>query len=254
MVLAIDIGNSKIIIGCMGNEKIYFLERLSSNLSSTDFEYAVQLKNLFDIYGINIDEIEGTIISSVVPPLLDTIKSAVKKLIKKPIKVIGPGIKTGLNILMDNPAQLGSDLVVNAVAALKTCEPPILVINMGTATTFSVLDKKGNYVGGMIMPGLETSLDALTKRTAQLPNIELKPPKKHIGTNTIDSMKSGIIYGTAASIDGLIDDIENELGYECNRIATGLYSQKIIPYCKRDIKIDSTLSLKGLKIIFDKNR
>lgn len=253
MILAIDIGNTKIIIGCMDDENIYFVERLSSNIPKTDFEYAVQFKNIFEIYDINVDNFEGIIISSVVPPLIDSVKKAIKKIINKPIKIVGPGIKTGLNILMDNPAQIGSDLVVNAVAALEEYSPPLIVINMGTATTFTVIDKDKNYIGGMIMPGVETSLNSLVKNTSQLQRISIKAPKKLIGKNTIDSMKSGIIIGHAASIDGLIERIEDELGEETVRIATGSIAPNIIPHCRKEIKVDDVLLLKGLKIIFDMN-
>ncbi len=254
MVLAIDIGNTNIVIGCFDGEKILFRERLSTNHQSTSLEYCIMLKNIFELNGISHLEFEGGIISSVVPSVTLTVKEAMERLTQKNIMVVGPGIKTGLKIMLDNPAQLGSDRVADGVAAVNLYPVPCITIDMGTATTISVINKNKDFIGGMIIPGLRTSLDSLANKTSQLPNISLVPPKKVIGTNTVDCMKSGIINSTASSIDGIIERIENELGESCTVISTGGIAEIIIPYCKRNIIIDNDLLLKGLMIIYNKNK
>lgn len=253
MIMAIDMGNTNIVIGCIDDEKIYFVERLSTNTSKTDLEYAIAFKNVLELYHIDVKQLEGAIISSVVPQLVHVICQAVEKILGRQPYVVGPGLKTGLNILMDNPRQVGSDLIVDAVAAMKEYGAPVIVIDVGTATTISVVDRKKNYIGGMILPGVRVSVDSLSSRTAQLPRIGLEAPKKCIGKNTIDCMKSGVIYGNAACIDGLIDRIEVELGYSATVVATGGLAGVLIPHCRKKILVDPGLMLKGLKILYDKN-
>ena len=189
-----------------------------------------------------------------VPQVTELCRSAAEKVIKKPVKVVGPGVKTGLNIKLDDPATAGSDLVVVAVAALNEYTCPQIVIDMGTATTMSVLDQKGSFIGGVILPGLRTSLDALVSNAAQLSQTSLTAPKKVIGKNTLDCMKGGMIYGNAASIDGMIDGMVEELGCNCTIVATGGLAIAVIPHCRHDIIIDENLLLKGLQIIYEKNR
>lgn len=254
MILAIDVGNSNIVVGCIEKADIRFIERLSTDRKKTELEYAVSIKNIMEIYHIQAGELEGGIISSVVPQVTEVMKRAVEKLIKAPVKIVGPGLKTGLNILIDNPAQLGGDLLVDSVAALAEHEPPLIIIDMGTATTVCVINEKRQYLGGMILPGIRTSLDSLVSNTSLLQQIGLEPPTKVIGSNTIDSMKSGILYGNAAALDGLIERIEEELGQRTTIVATGGLAKFVIPFCKREIAIDDDLLLKGLKIIYDKNR
>lgn len=253
MILAVDIGNSNIVLGCFENEKIIFIERLSTNKNSTALEYTILFKNILELNDLSNQKFSGAIISSVVPNLTHTIGDAVKRLTGKPALAVGPGIKTGLKIKLDNPAQLGSDRVADAVAAIHEYPCPLIIVDMGTATTISVIDRDKNFLGGMIIPGLKASLDSLTSRTSQLPNISLDPPKKVIGSNTIDCMRSGIIYSTASSIDGVIERIEEELGEPCTLISTGGMSKAIIPYCRHDIILDDLLLLKGLMIIYSKN-
>lgn len=253
MVLAIDIGNTNIVVGCFKDNKILFRERLSTNKQSTALEYTVMFKTIFELNGISSFEFKGGIISSVVPPVTLTVKEAMERLTNKEILTVGPGIKTGLKILLDNPVQLGSDRVADGVAAINLYPVPCIMIDMGTATTISVIDKDKNFIGGLILPGLHTSLDSLANKTSQLPNISLVPPKKVIGTNTVDCMKSGIINSNAASLDGIIERIEDELGEKCTVVSTGGVAKVIIPYCKRDIIIDDDLLLKGLMIIYNKN-
>jgi type III pantothenate kinase len=253
MIVAIDMGNTNIVIGCIDDNNTYFEERISTDYSKTEIEYYVLFKTVMELHNIDLSQISGGIISSVVPPLIDVIKNSIEKLIGITPLIVGPGIKTGLNILMDNPGSLGSDLVVDAVAGIKEYGAPLIIIDIGTATTISVVDKNKNYIGGIIMPGVRTSADSLVHKTAQLPKIGLTAPKKVIGKNTIDCMKSGIIIGNAACLDGMIERMEEELGYPATVIATGGLAKVIIPNCKREIIEDQGLLLKGLKIIYDKN-
>ena len=253
MILAIDIGNTNIVIGCIEGEQVRFVERVSTNLSKTELEYVVEFRTLFELYHIGLEDITGSIISSVVPPLNNIVNAALEKLFHEAPLMVGPGLKTGLNILMDNPGKLGADLVVNAVAGLNYYGAPIILIDMGTATTISVVDDKKNYIGGMILPGVKVSLDSLVNRTSQLPRISLEAPKKIIGRNTIECMKSGIVMGQAACLDGMIERIFDELGYEAPVVATGGLSGSIVPYCKKEIISDNELTLKGLGIIYHKN-
>lgn len=255
MILAIDVGNTNIVIGCIekGGE-IKFIERLATNKDKTSSEYAINIKDLMELYGIRPAELDGGIISSVVPQVTMVLKDAMEKLSHANILVVGPGIKSGLNICIDNPAQLGGDLLVDAVAALSEHEPPLIVIDMGTATTISVINREGKFIGGPIVPGVRTALDSLVSKTSLLQQISLEAPKKVIGSNTIDCMKSGIIYGNAAMLDGMIDRIEEELGDKCTIIATGGLAYTIIPCCRhKGIILDDDLLLKGLRVIYAKN-
>ena len=254
MILAIDIGNTNIVVGCIDKEKIYFIERLSTVRTKTELEYAIDLKTVLDIYHIKRTDIEGCIISSVVPQITNVAKLAAEKILKKEVLVLGPGVKTGLNIMLDNPGEMGADRVADAVAALTYYPVPLVIVDMGTATTGSVVDEKKRYLGGMILPGVRVSLDALISRASQLSGISIEEPKKLIGKNTVDCMKSGILYGNAAAVDGIIDRIEEELGKKVTAIATGGMSGKIIPHCKRKIIQDEDLLLKGLLVIYEKNK
>ncbi|MCR4706248.1 MAG: type III pantothenate kinase [Lachnospiraceae bacterium] len=254
MILALDIGNTNIVVGCIKNEDdIVFIERVATNTLKTEFEYAIDFQALLSLYDIKKNEITGCIISSVVPPLNNIMVRAIDKFLGIEPMIVGPGIKTGLNILMDNPASVGADLIVNAVAGIRCYGAPLIMIDMGTATTVSLVDEKANYVGGMILPGVRVSLDSLVTRTSQLPRIGLDAPKKLIGKNTIDCMKSGIIMGQASAMDGLIDRICDEMGRRIPAVATGGLSSSIIPFCKNEVIIDNDLTLKGLKYIYDKN-
>ena len=254
MILAIDVGNTNIVLGCIDGDECLFVERLSTVRTKTELEYAIDIKNVLDIYHIHRSDIEGGIVSSVVPQITNIVKLAVEKILKKEVLVVGAGIKTGLNIRMDNPAQLGSDLVVNAVAGIAEYPVPLLILDLGTANTVSVIDKNKNYIGGMIYPGIGVSLDSLTARASQLGGIGIEAPEHIIGKNTVECMKSGIIYSSAAAIDGIIDRIEEAIGQPMTAIATGGLSKKIVPYCKREVILDDDLLLKGLLIIYRKNR
>jgi len=254
MVLAVDIGNSNIVVGCFESGTIQFVERLATNRNSTALEYAVLIKTVLELNGVAGKSFEGGIISSVVPTVTNMVKAAIEKLTGKPPLVVGPGLKTGLKIRIENPAQLGSDRVTDAVAAVNYYPAPLIIVDMGTATTISVIDKDKNFIGGMIMPGLRISAEALTGRTSQLPQISLDPPKRAIGKNTVECMRNGLILGAAATIDGAVTHIEAELGYPCTVVATGGLSKLVTPHCTRPIIQDDQLLLKGLMLLYQKNR
>ena len=253
MILAIDMGNTNIEVGCIDGDKIVFTERISTDIRKTELEYAVLLKTVIELHGCSTGDVKGGIISSVVPPLTHIIKQAVRILFHFSPMVVGAGLKTGLNIKMDNPAAVGADLVVDSVAGMYEYGAPLVIIDMGTATTITALDKNSNYIGGSIIPGLNVSLESLVSHTSQLPRISFGTPKKCIGRNTIDCMKSGIIFGEASRIDGMIDRFFDELGFETKVVATGGLAKVIIPNCRHDIILDNYLMMKGLKHIYQKN-
>lgn len=253
MILAIDMGNTNTVIGGIDEEKTFFIERVTTEQGRTDTEYAVVIKNILEMHQLHISSIEGAILSSVVPPLNSTILSAVEKVTGFPALLVGSGMKTGINIMMDNPKTVGSDQIVDAVAASHEHPLPLIVIDMGTATTLCAVDKKGNYTGGVILPGLNVSLNSLSSKAAQLPYISLEVPSHVIGKNTIDCMRSGIIYGNADMIDGILDRMAAEIGEEPTIIATGGLSRFITPLCRHKIIVDDALLLKGLLILYRKN-
>lgn len=253
MILAIDIGNTNVVLGCVEGETIQFEARIATDPIKTSDQYCVDIKTMLDLNEVRIQDLEGTIISSVVPQVLNSIKTAIMKLTHKTPLVVGPGIKTGLNIQIENPEQTGADLVVAAVSALKEHRPPMIIIDMGTATTLSVLDKNGAFVGGCLCPGVKISMEALTSRTALLPGIQLDQPKRAIGRNSIDCMRSGIMLGAACMLDGMIERMEQELGYPVKVLATGGIARFVIPMCRREILYDGDLLIKGLAELYRKN-
>ena len=254
MILTIDIGNSNIVLGGVKDDQIVFEARLRTEATKTSDQYCVDLKILMEVYGVSNKDIEGTIIASVVPQVLNSMRTAIQKLTGKVPLVVGPGLKTGLNILLENPGQTGADLVVADVAALREHMPPLIVIDMGTATTMSVLDKNGAHIGGCIIPGVKISMDALTDRTALLPGLQLDQPKKAIGRNTIDAMRSGIMMGTACMLDGMVERMEEELGCKTTVIITGGIAKFIAPMCKTPMIYDKDLLIKGLAALYRDNK
>ena len=254
MLLAIDIGNTNIVIGGIKDDQIVFEARIATDRSKTSDQYAVDIKDILSLFDVKAEDIQDCIISSVVPPVFNSVRTGILKVTGKSPMVVGPGLKTGLKIHMDNPAQVGSDRIVIAVAALAEYKPPLILMDLGTATTLEVVGEDNSYLGGCIIPGVRISLDALTSRTAQLPGIRLEQPKRVIGKNTVDCMRSGIMYGTAAMIDGMLDRIEEELGTSTTVVATGGIAQFIIPLCHREIKLEKDLMLKGLNLIYQKNK
>ena len=253
MILGLDIGNTSIVVGGLDESAIHFTAEFSTDLYKTSDEYAIMLKTVLEIHEIDRKGLEGAIIGTVVPALGEVLREAVRKVTGRTALLVGSGLKTGLNILIDSPAQAGSDLIVNALGALAQYPKPILIFDMGTATTLAVVNSKGNYVGGMIIPGVMLGMEALSNGTAQLPHISLEAPKKMIGTNTTDCMKSGAVYGNAAMLDGIISRAEEELGEKATVVATGGMAAKIVPYCRRNIIWDENLTLKGLLILYRKN-
>ena len=254
MLLAIDIGNTNLVIGGFENDEIVFKARIATDRTRTSDQYGVEIKNMMEAYGVHKEDIEDCIISSVVPPVFNSVKTGVIKVIGKQPIVVGPGLKTGLNIHVDVPSQVGSDRIVIAVAALAEYKAPLILMDLGTATTIEVVEPENVYLGGVIIPGVKVSLDALTSRAAQLPGISLDKPRSVIGKNTVDCLRSGMMYGTAAMIDGLIERMEEELGHKCTLVATGGMAQFVTPLCRREIILEKDLLLKGLNILYKKNK
>ena len=255
MLLAVDIGNSTISTGLFGLDgELRFLASLDTDYRKTADQICVDLMNLFQLYHFRYEDVTDSILCSVVPPLNFMMEKALTRLLGKPPVVVGPGVKTGLNIRIENPAQTGADLVVGAVAALKLHKPPLILIDMGTATTITVLDETGALIGGCISPGVRISLDALTDRTALLPGLQLDQPKAAIGKNTIECMRSGIMLGSACMLDGMIARFEEELGKEATVVATGGIAKFIIPLCRTPMHYEKDLLLKGLNWLYQENR
>lgn len=253
MILAVDVGNTNIVIGILNKSELVNECRLSTSVDDSAEEYAIKLNSIIELCKINIGDIEGSVLSSVVPPLNRTISKAIMLITgKKPI-VVGPGVKTGLNIKINNPAELGADMVVGAVAGTAKYPCPQIIFDLGTATTASVIDKDGGFLGGAILCGVKTGLNALASSTAQLPQIEIVAPENAICTNTIDSMRSGTVFGTAAMLDGLVKRFEKELGEKATVIVTGGLGGIIAAYCESEMIVDKHLLIDGLRIIYEKN-
>lgn len=252
-VLAIDIGNTNIVLGGFENDNLTFTARISTDTAKTEDEYAGVLLSTLSVYGVRKEDVRGSVISSVVPPLNSVIKKAVENIYGTYSLIVGPGVRTGINIHCDTPSSVGADIICACVAVQKLYGSPALVIDMGTATKMSVLSDKGAFVGVSIIPGVKIGLDALSEKTAQLPSVSLDAPSCVIGKNTADCMRSGVIFGNASMVDGMIDRINEEAGTDLPVYATGGLAQVIIGYCRHKITVDEHLVLKGLKIIYDKN-
>ena len=254
MIFAIDAGNTYIVAGGLDAGTVRFTGTLSTDPNKTADEYALLLQSLMHLRGIDSRGVEGAIVSCVVPTLTAILRDAVQQVTGKRPLIVGPGIKTGLNILLDNPGQMGSDLVSVAVGAQGHYALPAVTVDMGTATILGVLDGAGNYIGGAICPGLPLSLTALARGTSQLPNVELTPPARVIGRSTVECMQSGMLYGFAAMLDGMLDRFEAELQARPTVIFTGEHAELIAGLCKRQgIITDPHLILKGLWLIYEKN-
>jgi type III pantothenate kinase len=254
MLLTIDIGNTNITLGAYNSGFLAFTARLATDPRKTDDQYAIEIKHILSLYNIEGEQIEDCIISSVVPAVARSVSSAISKLCEIVPLMLGPGVKTGLNIKINNPAQLGADLVAGAVGAIDSYKMPCVIIDMGTASTISVLDRDGAFLGGVISAGVRLTLKALTENTALLSSIPIEAPKSVIGANTTECMQAGLVFGTAAMIDGLLDKITDELGEKPTVVATGGLSRDIIKHCKTDIIYSENLLLDGLRVIYEKNR
>lgn len=253
MILAVDIGNTNITLGGFVGEEIRFISRLATDPRRTGDQYAVELYDVMRLSGADISELEGCVIASVVPSVGSAVFDAVQKLSGLEPVVVGPGVKTGVNIKIDNPAQLGADLVAGAAGALGKYPMPCVIVDMGTATTLSVLDENGTFLGGSIAAGVGLTLNALTQNTALLSAIPIEAPENVIGRNTVECMQSGLVLGTAAMIDGLVRRIENELGKKCTVVATGGRAKQIVRHCDGSFILDENLLLDGLIKIYHKN-
>ena len=254
MLLAIDIGNTNITLGVFDEQVLRFTARLATDNKATADQYAIFIKNILEINSCDYAEIEDCIIASVVPGAGSAVRAAVASLFDIVPLELGPGVKTGLNIKIDNPAQLGADLVAGAVGAINVYTLPWIVIDMGTATTLSVIDENATYLGGVIAAGVRLTLKALTENTAALPSVTIKAPKNVIGTNTVDCMQSGLVFGAAAMLDGLIDQISAQLDTAPTVVATGGLSSSVVPHCRHEIIYDENLLLDGLREIYERNK
>ena len=254
MIFAVDAGNTHISIGCIEGQCIKNVARIETNTRKTEYEYAAIMDSIIRRFLKKGGKLDGSVLSSVVPNLTPVLCASIELSTGlRPIKV-GSGIKTGLDIGIDDPGQLGADLVCAAVAALNIYRPPIIIIDLGTATTMTAIDKNSRFLGGAILPGVNISAESLASETSQLPRVSIIAPKRCISTNTVECIQSGLVFGQAAAIDGIIDRMEEELGYKAQLLATGGLSSVIIPNCRHKIDIEPDLLLKGLAIIWEKNK
>ena len=254
MLLVMDMGNTNITMGVFEGKTLRLQSRLATDRTKMEDQYAVDLMELFRLYRLEATAFSGAVISSVVPPLNHALCGAVHKVTGLDPLLVGPGTKTGVNIRIDNPAVLGADLLVGAVAGVERVGAPCIVWDLGTATTVSAVDKDGAYRGGAIMPGVVTGLDSLVSRTSLLPSISVDAPAHAIGTNTIACLQSGAVYGTAALIDGMSRRLMTELGYEAPVIITGGLGKEIAAQCAVPVTYVDDLLLDGLRIIYERNR
>lgn len=255
MVLVIDAGNTHIVVAAAESKTDFrMVSRIATDRSMTDDQYAVELKSVLALYGICPDSFEGAIISSVVPQITSALRLAVKRVLGCDAMVVGPGIRTGLAIRTDNASEVGSDIIVASVAAAEKYPAPCIVVDMGTVTKLIVLDKNRVLCGAVFAPGVRISAEALSEKTAQLPHVALDAPEKVIGTGTSSCIRSGIIYGHAAMVDGISARMEAELGQSCTVVATGGHAKAVCPHCRKDIVFDRDLLLEGLYSLYCRNK
>jgi type III pantothenate kinase len=253
MIFVVDVGNTNIVLGVYEGKNLLHHWRLSTNRSATADEYGIMVYNLFQISGIRVEDIEGVIISSVVPPLMFTLEQLSTKYLKKPPLIVGPGIKTGLNIRIENPREMGADRIVNAVAGIELYGTPLIIVDFGTATTFDYIDEAGHLLGCSIAPGIGISMEALYQHAAKLPRIELVHPKTTVGRNTVTSMQAGIVFGFAGQADGIVDRMREEFASTAKVVATGGLAELISLESKTIQIVNPLLTLQGLQIIYERN-
>ncbi|MEL7623472.1 MAG: type III pantothenate kinase [Clostridiales bacterium] len=254
MLLVFDVGNTNIVMGVYKEETLLHAWRLATDRNQTADEYEIKIRSFLSCAQMWPRDISAVIISSVVPPIMPTLERMIRQCFNLEPLVVGPGVKTGLPILYDNPREVGADRIVNAVAGFEQHGGPLIIIDFGTATTFCVIDEEGRYLGGVISPGIGISAEALFQRAAKLPRIELVKPKQVIGRNTVVSMQSGLIYGYIGLVDGIVHRLIKELGAKPRVIATGGMAEVIAEESETIDLVDNNLTLEGLRLIYNRNR
>jgi len=254
MLLVIDVGNTNIVYGLFEEKKLLHVFRVESGRGRTSDEYAVVLRQLLAMNAVDPSSVTHAIIASVVPPLTEPIAELVRRAFGIESLVVGPGVRTGMSITIENPREVGADRIANAVAGYERAKGGVICVDFGTATNFDVVSPKGEYLGGVLAPGIQISADALFARAAKLPRVEIAKPPKVVGRNTIHAMQSGIVYGYVGLVDGLVTRLIEELGFPCHVIATGGLARVIAPLSVTVREVDDTLTLEGLRLLFERNQ
>jgi type III pantothenate kinase len=254
MLLTIDVGNTNIVYGLFEEERLVHQFRVESARGRTPDEYVVQLRALLDMDDVDANGVEAAIVACVVPSLTEPMVTLVKRAFGRDTMVVGPGTRTGMAILIDNPREVGADRIADAVAGYEKAKGGVIVVDFGTSTNFDCVTPKGEYLGGVLAPGLQISADALFARAARLPRVEIAKPPRVVGKNTVHAMQSGIVYGYVGLVDGIVERLVAELGYECSVIATGGLARLIAPLSKTIAEVDDVLTLVGLRILHERNR
>ncbi len=254
MLLVVDVGNTQTHFGAYDGDRLVEHWRFATVRESTSDELGAALRSLLALRALGFDDIEASIVSSTVPALRPEWTAMAARYLGHEMPVVGPAIKTGMPIRIDNPRELGADRLVNAVAAYDALGGPCVVVDLGTALTFDIVSAEGEYLGGIIAPGVEISMEALTSRAAAIPKIDLDPPRTLIGKGTVDAIRSGVVYGFAAQVDGIVTRLRAELGESTEAIATGGLAHAIVPFCDTISEIDDELTLRGLRLIWERNR
>jgi type III pantothenate kinase len=254
MLLAIDVGNTNIVYGLFEGERLVHQFRVESARGRTADEYAVQLRALLDMHGVPLSAVQAAILACVVPSLTEPMVRLVDRVFAREAVIVGPGIRTGMAILIENPREVGADRIADAVAGFDRARGGVIVVDFGTSTNFDVVTPKGEYLGGVLAPGLQISADALFARAAKLPRVEIARPPKVLGRNTVHAMQSGIVYGYVGLVDGLVERLLTELGFPAAVIATGGLAPLIAPLSKTIVDVDDHLTLTGLRILYERNQ